>query len=194
MLRPYNRPAQWELLVDGGEGFVGGAEERGGFVEDDGDGDIAEEAFEFPFVLEGVEENTVFHFFENFYGDASCDVDAAERQNFQREIPCFGAIDGGPEIQGVGTHAAGLVQTAAGDLRGGIGVRIFERRVGYFRRKEFVNGAEAAAGENELPAHLRIAAAHEAQELDLLLGVRGKIGMAALRRDNAVASTVPDEK
>src|SRR6266851_3972478 len=172
MLRPYNRPGQWELLVGGGEGFVGGTEEGGGFVEDDGDGDVAEEAFEFPLVLEGVEENSVFHFFENFDGDAAGDVDAAERQNFQREISGFGAIDGGPKIQGVGTHAAGLIQTTAGDLRGGIRIGIFKRRVYNFRREEFVNGAEAATGENEFPAYLRIAAAHEAQQFDLLLDVR----------------------
>src|SRR5216684_2252669 len=141
MLRPYNRPGQWELLVGGGEGFVGGTEEGGGFVEDDGDGDVAEEAFEFPLVLEGVEENSVFHFFENFDGDAAGDVDAAERQNFRRE--------------------------------------------------EFVNGAEAATGENEFPAYLRIAAAHEAQQFDLLLGVRGEVGVAAFGRHNAVAAAVP---
>src|SRR6266446_2185644 len=98
MLRPYNRPAQWELLVGGGEGFVGGAEEGGGFVEDDGDGDVAEEAFEFPLVLEGVEKGVVFHFFEDFDGDAAGNVDATERQDFQRQIPCFRAIDGGPKI------------------------------------------------------------------------------------------------
>src|SRR5712692_2220969 len=194
MLRPYNRPGQWELLVGGGEGFVGGTEEGGGFVEDDGDGDVAEEAFEFPFVLEGVEESAVFHFFEDFDGNAAGDVNTAERQNFQREIPCFGAIDGGPEIQGVGTDAAGLVQTAPGDLRGRIGVGIFERGVDYFRREKFVNGAEAAAGENELPANLRIAAAHEAQEFDLLLGVRGEVGMAAFGGNNAVTAAVPNEK
>src|SRR6266481_5184015 len=187
MLRPYNRPGQWELLVGGGEGFVGGTEEGGGFVEDDGDGDVAEEAFEFPLVLEGVEENSVFHFFENFDGDAAGDVDAAERQNFQREISGFGAIDGGPKIQGVGTHAAGLIQATAGDLRGGIR----KRRVYNFRREEFVNGAEAATGENEFPAHLRIAAAHEAQQFDLLLGVRGEVGVAAFGRHNAVAAAVP---
>src|SRR6266702_6321976 len=77
-------------LFAGGEGFVGGAKERSGFVEDDGDGDIAEEAFEFPFVFEGVKENSVFHFFENFDGDATGDVDTAEGENFQREISGFG--------------------------------------------------------------------------------------------------------
>src|SRR5229473_4933911 len=131
MLRPYNRPAQWELLVGGGEGFVGGAEEGGGFVEDDGDGDVAEEAFEFPFVLEGVEENSVFHFFEDLDGDATGDVNTAERQNFQREVSGFGAIDGGPEIQRVRTDAAGFVQTAARNFRGGVGVGIVERRMDY---------------------------------------------------------------
>src|SRR6266700_5819073 len=177
-------------LFAGGEGFVGGAEERGGFVEDDGDWDIAEEAFEFPFVLEGVEENSVFHFFENFDGDATGDVDTAEGQNFQREISGFGTIDGGPEIQRVRTDAAGFVQTAARNFRGRIGVGIVERRMDYFRRKKFMKGAEAAAGKNELPANLRIAATHEAEEFDLLLGVRREIGMATFRRHNAIATTI----
>src|SRR5438445_13145917 len=145
MLRPYNRPAQWELLVDGGEGFVGGAEERGGFVEDDGNGDVAEEALKFPFVLEGVKESAVFHFFKNCYGDAAGDVNAAERQHFQGEIPGFGAIDGSPEIQGVRADAAGFVQATAGDLWSGIGVGIFKRCVHNFRRKKFVNSAETTA-------------------------------------------------
>jgi len=89
------------LLAAGSEGFVGGAEERGGFVEYDREGNIAQEAFEFPLVLEGVEENAVFHFFENFDGDAAGNVEAAERQNFQSEISGFSTIDGGPEIEGV---------------------------------------------------------------------------------------------
>src|SRR5712691_3693647 len=194
MLRPYNRPGQWELFVGGGEGFVGGTEEGGGFVEDDGDRDIAEKAFEFPFVLEGVKENSVFHFFENLDGDAAGDVDAAERQNFQREISGFGTIDGGPEIQGVRADAAGFVQSAARNFRGGVCVGIVERRMDYFRRKKFMKGAEAAAGKNELPANLRIAATHEAEEFDLLLGVRREIGMATFRRHNAVAGTVPNQK
>src|SRR5229473_167230 len=191
MLRPYNRPAQWELLVGGGEGFVGGAEEGSRFIQDDGDGDIAEEAFEFPLVLEGVEESAVFHFFEDFDGDAAGDVNATESENLEGEISGFGAVDGGPKIQGVGTHAAGLVQATAGDLRGGIRIGIFKRRVYNFRREEFVNGAEAATGENEFPAYLRIAAAHEAQQFDLLLGVRGEVGVAAFGRHNAVAAAVP---
>ena len=59
--------------------------------------------------------------------------------------------------------------------------------------EEFVNGAETAAGEDEFPTDLRIAAAHEAKEFDLLLGVRREIGMAAFGRHNAVASAVPNE-
>ncbi len=66
------------LLVDGGEGFVGGAEKRGGFVEDDANGDVAEEAFKFPLVLEGVKESAVFHFFEDLDGDAAGDVNRSK--------------------------------------------------------------------------------------------------------------------
>src|SRR5260370_36459352 len=120
------------LLVDGGEGFVGGAKKRSGFIEDDGDRDIAEKAFEFPLVLEGVKENAIFHFFQDFYGDAAGDVDTTERENFQGEISGFGAVDGGPEIQRIGTDPASFVQAAAGDLRSGVGVASFERSMESF--------------------------------------------------------------
>ena len=43
-----------------------------------------------------------------------------------------------------------------------------------------MQGAETSAGKNQFPTHLRIARAHEFQQLNLLVGVRGKIGMAAL--------------
>src|SRR5260370_42662829 len=94
------------LLVDGGEGFVGSGEERGGFVEDDGNGDVTEEAFKFPLVLEGVKESAVFHFFKNFYGDSASDVDAADRQNFQCENSGFGTIEGGPNVQVIRADSA----------------------------------------------------------------------------------------
>src|SRR5437879_8946208 len=76
-------------FTGGGEGFVGGAKQWGGFVEDNGDGNIAKEAFELPFVLESVKENAVFHFFENFNGDAAGNVEASERKDLQREISGF---------------------------------------------------------------------------------------------------------
>src|SRR5256885_7466384 len=57
------------------------------------------DALPISFVLEGVEENAVFHFFEDFYGDAAGDVNAAERQDFQGEISGFGAVDGGPRSE-----------------------------------------------------------------------------------------------
>ncbi len=57
-----------------------------------------------------------------------------------------------------------------------------------------MNSAEAAAGENELPTDLRIAATHKAQEFDLLFSVRGEVGMAAFGRHNAVTAAVPDEE
>ena len=138
-----------------------------------------------------MKKGAVLHFFEDFDGDAAGNVDTAERENFQREIPRFRAIDGGPKIQGVGTDAAGLVQPAPRDLRGGIGIGIFKRGMGNFGREKFMNGTEAAAGQNEFPAYLRIAAAHEAEEFDLLLGVRGEVGMPAFGRHNAVAAAIP---
>src|SRR5882724_5339471 len=96
-------------------------------------------------------------------------------------------------VQRSRTDATGFVQTASGDFRRGIGVRIIERSVRNFRREKFMKSAEAAPGKNEFPADLRIAAAHEAEEFDLLLGVRSEIGMASFGGHDAVAPAVPDE-
>src|SRR5271157_6095044 len=59
--------------------------------------------------------------------------------------------------------------------------------------QKFVNRAEAAAAQNDLPTDLRIATAHEAEELDLLFGVRREIRMPAFGRHNAVARSVPNK-
>src|SRR6266403_5627051 len=187
---PARMPA---LFIDGGQRLVGGSEERSGFIEDDGDGNIAEKAFEFPCVLEGVKKGAVVHFLKDFDVDAGVDVNTAARQHFQQQISRFRTVDVGPKIQGVGTDAAGLVQTAPRDLRGRIGVGIFKRSMGNFRREKFVSGAEAAARENEFPTYLRIAAAHEAQQFDLLLGVRSEVGMPAFGRHNAIATAIPHQ-
>src|SRR6266403_1957797 len=181
------------LLIHSGQGLVGRTDERSRFIEDDGNRDVAQETFKFPLIFESVEKGPVLYFLENFHGDAAGDVDATEREDFQRQIPGLRAIDGGPEIQSVRTDTTGFVQTAAGHFRGGIGVRILERSVRNFRCEKFMKGAEAAAGKNEFPTDLRIAAAHEAEEFDLLLGVRSEIGMASFGGHHAVAPTVPDE-
>ena len=76
-----------------------------------------------------MEKNAVLYFLEDVDGDTARDVDAAQRQNFQCQIPCFRAVNGRPEIQRVGADTARLVQPAASDLRCGIGVGILERRV-----------------------------------------------------------------
>src|ERR1700674_727825 len=191
------KAASWgagrRLLIDGGQGLIGRAQKWGGFVEHNGDGNLTQEALEFPLVLEGVKKGAVLHFLEDFDGDAARDVDTAERQNFQCKIARFRTVDGRPEIQGVGTNAAGFVQPAPGNFRSGVGIGIFERSVRNFRCEKFMKGAEAPARENEFPTDLRVAAAHEAQQFDLLLRVGSKVGMPAFRRHNAVASAVPNE-
>src|SRR5215470_14629623 len=63
----------------------------------------------------------------------------------------------------------------------------------HFWCQKFMNGTEAAPRENKLPAHLRVTAAHEAEQLNLLLGVRSEIGVPALGRHHAVAAGVPHQ-
>src|SRR6266705_6896958 len=77
---PARTPA---LLVDGGQRLVGGSEERSGFIEDDGDGNIAEKAFEFPFVLEGVKKGAILYFLKDFDGDATNNINTTQHQHFQ---------------------------------------------------------------------------------------------------------------
>jgi len=52
----------WLLLIDGGQCLIGRAQEWSRFIEHNGDGNVAQEAFEFPFVLEGVKKSAVLHF------------------------------------------------------------------------------------------------------------------------------------
>lgn len=147
-----------------------------------------------PFVLEEFEEGAVFDFLDDFYGDATGDVNTAQGEHLEGEIAGLGTIDGHPEIEGIDADWAGLGESFLRDFGSGIGVGIFKTGMSDFGSEEFVQGAEAAAGEDELPAHLRITAAHEAEKLDLLFGVGREIGVAALGRDDAVALAVPDEE
>jgi hypothetical protein len=180
--------------LDQAEGFVGSAQLRGIFVEDYGDGDIFQEIFEMPFVFEGVEEGTVFHFFEDFNSDAAGHVDAADCEDFEGEIASFGSVDVGPEIDGFNAHGASFVEAVLGDLRSGIGVGIGESSVFDGRIEKFVDGAKAAAGKNQLKTHLRSAAAHETKQFNLLFGVRSEIGVATFGGADLIAGAIPDEK
>jgi len=103
-----------------------------------------------PFVFEGGEEGAVFHFFQDFYGDAAGYVDAADCEDFEGEIAGFGAVDVGPEVDGFDADGASFVEAVLGDFRRGIGVGIGESCVLDGRVEKFVNGAEAAAGKNQL--------------------------------------------
>ncbi len=103
---------------------------RGVFVEDYGDGNIAKEFFEMPFVLEGVEERSVFHFFQNFYGDAAGYVDAAQGEHFEGEVTSFGAVDVGPQVDGCDANRASFVEAVLSNFWSGVGVGVGESRVG----------------------------------------------------------------
>ena len=104
------------------EGFVGGSELRRVFIEDDGDGNILQEIFEVPFVLEGGDERAVPHFFQDFDGDAAGDVHATEGEDFEREVTGFGAVDVGPEVESFDADGASFVEAVLGDFGSGVGV------------------------------------------------------------------------
>ena len=167
---------------------------RGVLVEDYGDRDIFQEIFEMPFVFEGVEEGAVFHFFEDFNGDAAGYIDTADCEDFEGEIASFGAVNVGPEVDGFDANGASFVEAILSDFRSGIGVGIGESSVFDGGIEKFVDGAEAAAGKNQLKTYLRGAAAHETKQFNLLFGVRGEIGVAAFGGADLIAGAIPDEK
>jgi len=133
-------------LLDGGVGFVGGSDQRSRLVQDDGQRDLGEHVGEMPFVFEGVEEGAVDHLGQNFYGDASGDVDSSKGENFEGKIARFGAVDRGPQIESLHTDRAGFVEAAFGDEGSRVGIGILEDRMLDARRDEFVQGSETAAG------------------------------------------------
>lgn len=133
------------LARERSECFVGRAEQGRRFIEYDRDGNIAQEAFEFPFVAKGFEEGAVFDFFNDFDRDAAGNIDATERENFKSEVAGFCAIDGGPEIQSVGANGALFGKPKPGDFRGGIHTGILKGMMYDARIEEFVECAEAAA-------------------------------------------------
>src|SRR6516162_3892260 len=146
-----------------------------------------------PFVLEGVEEGAVDHFGQNFYGDASGNVDSSKSENLEGKIARFGAVDRGPQIESLHTDRAGLIKAAFGDEGSRVGVGVLEDRMLDARRDEFVQGAETAAGKNQFPTDLGIAMTHEFKEFDLLVSARGKIGVSAFARNDFVTRPIPEQ-
>ncbi len=147
-----------------------------------------------PFVFEGVEKGAVFHFFKDFDGDAAGYVHASQGENFQSQIAGFGAVNVGPEVDRLNADGARSIEAILGDFGSGIGVRIGERRMFHGWIDKFVDGAEATAGENQFETDLRIAAAHETEQFNLLFGVRSEIGVAAFGSADLIAGAIPHEE
>src|SRR5439155_2236221 len=182
------------LFFDQAESFVRCAQLRSVFIEDNGYGNIFEKILEVPFILKRIEERAVLHFFENLNGNAAGNVDATKSKNLQSKITRLRAVDVGPEIDRVDADGASFVQTILRDFRSGVGVGVSEGSVLNRRIEKFVEGTETAAGKNQLPTDLWIAATHKTEKLDLLFSVRREIGVAAFGSADAVARAVPDEK
>ena len=65
-------------LPDCGEGFVGSADEGGGFVEDDRDRNVGKNFGEMPLVFEGFEESAVLNLGKNLDGNATGNINATK--------------------------------------------------------------------------------------------------------------------
>ena len=103
-----------------------------------------------PFVLEGREECAVFHFLENFDGDASGDVNATERKDLQSEIASFRTVDVSPQIDGFHAHGTSFIEAVLRDFGSGVGVGVSKGWMLYRWVEKFVKSAKAAAGKNQL--------------------------------------------
>lgn len=136
------------LFLDQMESFVGCAQLRSVFIAYDRDGNIFQEIFEMPFVFERAKEIAIFHFFKDFDGDAAGYVDAAQCENFEREITGFRAVNVGPKIDCLDADWAGFIETVHGNFRSGVGVRIGEGWMLDGGIQKFVNSAKPAAGQN----------------------------------------------
>src|SRR6516162_8603072 len=102
-------------LPDGRVCFVSCADERRGFVEHHRNRHIEEHLFEVPFVLEGVEERAVLHFWQDLDGNATGDVDTAEGQYFQCQVAGLRSVYIGPEVERLHTDRARVIETALGN-------------------------------------------------------------------------------
>src|ERR1700693_2210321 len=61
------------------------------------------------------------------------------------------------------------------------------------RRNEFMQRPKTAPGKNQFPTDLRVAAAHETQQFNLLVGARRKIGVTTFGRNDLIASAFPKQ-
>ncbi len=147
-----------------------------------------------PFVLKGVEEGAVFHFFQNFYRNAAGNVDTTQGQDFKGKVASFSAVDVGPQVDGCDANRASLAEAILGNFRSGVGVGVGESSVLYGWIEKFVDGTEAAAGKNQLKTDLRIATEHEAKQFDFLFGVGSEIGVAAFGGADLITRAIPNEK
>ena len=147
-----------------------------------------------PFVLKGVEEGAVFHFFQNFYRNAAGNVDTTQGEDFKGKVASFSAVDVGPQVDGCDANRASLVEAILSNFRSGVGVEVGESSVLYGWIEKFVDGTEAAAGKNQLKTDLRIAAAHEVKQFDFLFGVGSEIGVAAFGGADLITRAIPNEK
>src|SRR5712672_4570418 len=140
-----------------------------------------------PFVLERAKESSVPDLIDNLHSDSARHINSAQRQNLRRQIARLRAIDRRPQVQRLHAYRARFRQTLLRDLWRRIGVRIFKAGVLHLWRQKLMKRAKSASGQNQFTTYLRIPAPHEAQQLNLLLRVRRKIGMTALRWHDPVA-------
>ena len=76
----------------------------------------------------------------------------------------------------------------------GARIGILENGMGHRGRQKFMDSAEAATRQNQFPAHLRVAPAHELQEFNLLRSPRGEIRVATFGGHNANNTCCPKTK
>ncbi|MFZ0878506.1 MAG: glycosyltransferase family 39 protein [Candidatus Acidiferrales bacterium] len=169
------------------------ADERGFLVEDDVDRNACEQLLEFFFIRDSRGEPAIFQLRQNFYGNATGDVNSSARNVAHREVAGFRAINIDPQIERPDANRARSFESVFCDYRSRIGIRLVKFRVVHARIQKFMYSRKSSAGQNKFATDDGIPRLQKPPEIGLLLRVRRPVGMSAFRGAGMMLRAVPEE-
>src|SRR5207245_2083971 len=119
--------------------------------------------------------------------DAPPNINSTDCHALEGQVPRFGAVERGKQFVGCRTERILTSQAELGDSRTGVAaLELFRQRWGLWVMalvaQEGINVHKSRAGQHALIADVATdLVAEVAQQLDLLIGSRRKVGVAALR-------------
>ena len=171
------------------------AQQRGILVEHHRHRNIAHQFLEFLLAVAKVlQERSVLDLLQYLRRDPSGHVYPAKRQHLQRQIPRFRSVNRRPQVQRGHAHCAVFFEAPPGNFRRGRVAGFIERIMPHGRVQKLVQRAEAAPGKDQFPGDMRGPLAHEAQQFNLLLGVRREVAVSSLAGRHAIARAVPHQQ